>query len=815
MFKRVLLFLLLPTMATWVSASGLPDYPIQPVPFTNVEVGDGFWLARMATNREVTVWYDFRKCEETGRIANFARAGGLEQGGFQGIYFNDSDVMKVIEGAAYCLALEPDHTLDRYLDDLIVKIAAAQEEDGYLYTARTIGDPTYDYPGKEARWSHLGHGHELYNAGHLYEAAVAHFRATGKRALLEVALRNADLVCEVFGPQPGQRIDVPGHEEIELGLVKLYRVTGEEKYLRQARFFIDMRGRKDKRGAIFGTYAQDHRPFVEQTEAVGHAVRGGYLYAGAADVAALTGDAGYIRAIDRIWEDVVRRKLYLIGSVGQHGAGEGYAGPWKLDNLKAYNETCAAIALALWNHRMFLLHGDARYADVLERILYNGFLAGVSLSGDRFFYPNPLACDMKFAFNHGSFERSPWFGCSCCPVNVVRFLPSIPGMVYAHQDDAVYVNQFLAGTGRIPLPGNEVTIRQHTDYPWNGVVRLTVTPRRSAPFELRVRMPGWAQDVPLPGELYRVASDDRLAWTPCWKVNGALATAPLERGYAVIRRIWRPGDVVELDLPMKPHRILAHHNVVPNRGRVAVARGPLVYCAEGADHDGHVLHRFLPDAAALTSAYRPDLLGGVTVVNAEGAQRIRRREDGSTEQVPGALTLVPYYAWCHRGPNEMQVWMPRTGQGAVAPLPPTLASRSRASASHTHGLDHVGALNDQCEPATSADHEIPRHTWWDHRGTTEWVQYDLEQPATVSAVEVYWFDDTGRGSCRVPASWKVLYRSGGKWEPVRATAPYGLARDRYNHVGFAPVTTEALRIQATLRPGFSGGILEWKVTGSD
>jgi uncharacterized protein len=791
------------------------DYPYKPVPFTAVTVEGGFWGPRMQTNREVTVWYDFKKCEETGRIDNFAVAGGLKAGGFRGIYFNDSDVVKVIEGAAYALALQPDKKLDRYLDELIAKIAAAQEDDGYLYTARTIGDPKYNFPGKEARWSHLGHGHELYNVGHMYEAAVAHYRATGKRAFLDVAIKNADLVCRVFGPRQGQRIDVPGHEEIEMGLVRLYRVTGDEKYLRQAKFFIDMRGRKDKRGTVYGPYCQDHKPVVEQTEAVGHAVRGGYLYAGVADVAALTGDQDYLRAIDRIWEDVLESKLYLIGSVGQHGAGEGYAGAWKLDNLKAYNETCAAIALALWNHRMFMLHGHARYIDVLERILYNGFLSGVSLSGDRFFYPNPLACDMHFKFNHGSMERSPWFGCSCCPVNVVRFLPSIPGMAYATRGDAVYVNLFVNGQAETQVNDLAVTLTQRTEYPWQGQVRIEVNPARMQAFTVKLRVPGWVRGRPVPSDLYRYMGD-----TPPFEgvlVNGKKVDSTIgPDGYLALRRTWMAGDRIELEWPLSIRRVLAHDNVEPDRGRVAVERGPIVYCMEGVDHahnNSKVMNAFLPDASDLTAGHRPDLLGGVTTLRGR-ARAVDRQDDGTITESSMDLTLIPYYAWCHRGANEMQVWIPRTREWAkVPPLPPkpTIASEARATASHCNPGDSMEALNDQQEPEDSGDHALPRFTWWGHRGTTEWVQYDFDRTCKLSKVEVYWFDDTGGGGCRIPATWRVLCRQDGQWRLVSGNGPLKAEKDRFNTIGFEPQTTDALRLDVQLQSGFSGGILEWRV----
>ena len=802
-FLLPLMFVL--SLSSAHSAEGATkDYPYTPVPFTDVTINDSFWTPRLETNRRVTVWYDFQKCEETGRIANFARAGKMEEGGFQGIPFNDSDVVKVIEGAAYTLALQPDPKLDKYLDDLIAKIAAAQEDDGYLYTARTLGIND-KFTGPE-RWSNLRRNHELYNVGHMYEAAVAHYQATGKRSLLDVAIRNADLICKVFGPGEGQLIDVPGHEEIEIGLVKLYRATGDEKYLRQAKFFIDMRGRADKR-KILGDYCQDHEPIVDQKEAVGHAVRGGYLYAGVADVAALTGDRGYIDAIDRIWEDVISRKLYLIGSVGQHGAGEGYAGAYTLTNLRAYNETCAAIALALWNHRMFLLHGDAKYIDVLERIIYNGFLSGVSLSGDQFFYPNPLACDMKFRFNHGSLERSPWFGCSCCPVNVVRFIPSIAGYVYAQRDDAAYVNLFIAGSGQLKLPSGKVTLKQTTRYPWDGQVAISVEPERPSEFAVHVRIPGWLGKSPLPSDLYRYSPSEPESFQVT--VNGQAVSCERQAGYAVLRRKWKQGDSVELSFPMPIRRVLAHEAIEDDRGRVAIERGPIVYCIEGADHGGKVLNVFLPDDATLKPEHRPDLLGGVTVLRGS-AQGAFRNEDESIIAKPIELTMIPYYAWCHRGANEMAVWIPRTQDLAEVPPPPTIASTSRVSASHSWPPDSVSALNDCIEPKNSIDHSIPRHTWWNHKGTTEWVQYEFAKPEKVSGVDVYWFDDTGRGQCRVPKSWRLLRRDGNEWQPI-VVADFGTAKNKFNTVQFESVTTDALRIEVDLQPKFSGGILEWRV----
>jgi uncharacterized protein len=782
------------------------DYPIRPVPFTSVQVHPGFWLPRMQTNRTVTVPYCFQRCEETGRISNFVAAAERDPAGFEGIFFNDSDVFKIVEGAAYSLALHPDPQLDQYLDQLIAKFAAAQEPDGYLYTAKTSGSK--GRYGQSPRWTGLDHSHELYNVGHMYEAAVAHYQATGKRTFLEIAVKNADLIAQVFGPGAEQRKDVPGHQQIEMGLVRLYRATGEKKYLDLAKFFVDMRGRQDVRGSVYGTYSQDHAPIGQQTEAVGHAVRGGYFYAGVADVAALTGEAAYVEAIDRIWQDVIDRKLYLIGSVGQHGAGEGYAGPYQLTNLKAYNETCAAIALALWNQRMFLLHGDSKYADVLERILYNGFLPGVSLGGDRFFYPNPLECDLKFRFNHGDLQRSPWFDCSCCPSNVVRFMPSIPGYVYAQRNNDLYVNLFLASQASIDLNGNRVSIVQQTDYPWQGSVRMAIQPAVPGRFTLKIRIPAWVRGQVLPSDLYHYLDAAPADWS--LTVNGDTVQPTIENGYAVLDRNWQAGDEVQLELAMPVRRVLCNEQVEPNRGRVAVERGPLVYCVEGADHEGRVLNLWMPDDAVLTPEHREALLGGVTVLRGEG-RAAHRTQDGTIESRAAEVTMIPYFTWCHRGENEMMVWLPRSPDLAqVAPLP-TIASTSTPSASHVWRHDHLAALNDQVEPQHSGDHDLPRFTWWDRVGSGEWVQYDFAAAAKIAAVEVYWFDDTGRGRCRTPQSWKLLYRDGDAWKPVPTDGEFPVAKDRYNRVEFAPLTTDALRIEAQLQPEFSAGILEWRV----
>ncbi|MFH1946489.1 MAG: glycoside hydrolase family 127 protein [Acidobacteriota bacterium] len=615
------------------------DYPIQPVPFTNVDIQDSFWLPRLKVNREVTIPYAFRMCEETGRIANFARAGGLEEGGHEGLYFNDSDVYKVIEGAAYSLALFPDPDLEKYVDRVIDQIAAAQEEDGYLYTARTLQTDDKLPPGGKERWSHIEHGHELYCAGHLYEAAVAYYQATGKKELLDVAVKNADFIAALFNPE-GMR-NPPGHQEIEIGLGKLYRLTGDRKYLDLAKFFLDERGRSEGHD-LYGEYSQDHIPVVEQREAVGHAVRAAYMYSGMADIAALTGSGKYIDAIGRIWEDVVGRKMYITGGIGATGGNEGFSVPYELPNRTAYSKTCASIANAMWNHRMFLLHGDSRYMDVVERVIYNAFLSGVGMEGDRFFYPNRLE-------SLTGAERSPWFDCACCPSNIVRFIPSLPGYVYAKKGNGVFVNLFIGSRARIELDHFTLSLTQETEYPWNGDVTITVDPgRKERKFALFLRIPGWAQEKPVPGDLYRYMSG-RISEIRVF-INGQPADPVMRNGYVRLERTWTPGDIVQLDIPMPVRRVVAHEAVEADRGRTALERGPLVYAVEGLDVEQGLVHNLLfPDDSVPAVEVRKDLLGGIHTIHAlafAGREKVM-------------FSAIPYYAWAHRGLTEMAVWLVR------------------------------------------------------------------------------------------------------------------------------------------------------------
>ncbi len=595
-----------------------PDYTLEPVPLSRVDVKDAFWSPRMETNQRVSIWHCFQKLAETSRF----------------------DSPKLIEAAAYMLAKGRDTALEAHIDAQIEKLVAN--------TAARASDPD-----RAVRVS-----------GHFFEAAVAYFEATGKRRMLDTALKLGDTITTAFGP--GKKTYISGHEGLKIGLLRLYRLTGDEKYLRVSRFFLDERGKEDypRQGeyARDRTYAQDHTLVVEQDEAVGHAVRAMFLYIPLTDLAALTGEAHYSQALDRIWTDMVSRKIYLTGGIGSVRFHEQFGAPYELPNLSAWNETCAAYGNVVWNHRMFLLHGDAKYLDLMERVLYNGFLVGVSQKGDRFFYQNPL-------LSYGDYERFDWINTPCCPPNVVRLMASIGSYIFAEGSGSIYVNLFVGSKADLKVGTTAVKIEQETKYPWEGTVRIRVAPERPARFALRVRIPGYVRDDPWTGGLYAQKKDGKES--PQLKLNGRALGLRTEKGFAVVEQEWNAGDVLDLTLPMPVRRIEADPRVQDDGGRVALQRGPLVYCAEWPDNEGHALNIVIPDNAVLKSEFRPALLGGVQAVTGR-VQAIRRAADGSViETKPHDLVAIPYFAWANRGMGEMAVWLARSGNRAwIQPVHP-------------------------------------------------------------------------------------------------------------------------------------------------
>lgn len=792
--KKLLLPLSFAAVATMAIAQK-KDYPIQPVSFTQVHVNDKFWQPKMQVNADVTIPYILRMLREHGQIQNFLAAAGKAPRKLNSVFpFDDTDVYKWLEGASYALQVEPNPTLSAQMDSIIAIVGAAQEADGYLYTFRTIKpDKPHEWVGAK-RWVNESIlSHELYNAGHLYEAAYAHYNATGKTNLLNIATKNADLLVKDFGY--GKEQEYPGHQIVEIGLAKLYRITGKKEYLNLAKFFLDIRGPKGD------SYNQADKKVVDQHEAEGHAVRATYMYSGMADVAALTGDTAYLHAIDAIWQDVVDKKLYITGGIGATGNGEAFGAAYDLPNMSAYAETCASIANVYWNNRMFLLHGDAKYIDVLERTLYNGLLSGMAESGDHFFYPNPLA-------STGSVERSAWFSCACCISNMTRFLPSVPGYVFAKNNNDLYVNLFMSNSADIQLASNKVHITETTSYPWNGRIDMQVDPATTGKFAVRVRIPGWAQQQPVPGDLY-MSGETKLP--VILTINGKPYTYTMEKGYAVLNRTWQKGDKVSLELPMKPQHIYAHEKVSADTGRFAIQMGPVVYCLEGVDNKDSAVQNIVVDKAApLQVSYHPDMLGGVNTITTqgEGAKRQLNSNAIVTEKQP--VTAIPYYAWNNRGADQMEVWIAYK-LGAAQPKPaPTIASTSTVSASGVRSKN-LKAVNDQLDPLSSGDNALPYLHWWPAKDTTEWIQYDFDAPHSVSSSKVYWFDDAPGGGCRIPASYRILYMKDGQWVPVSNTSAYEIAKDKYNTVTFEPVTTTALRLEVQLPKDNSAGVHEWMV----
>ena len=798
-------------LAPFACAGEIP-YPYLPVESTKPSAAD-FWHPRIETNRKVTVWHDLDECEKTGRLDNFRVAAGEKGGFYEGLRFNDSDVHKVVEGAARILGQGEDPKLEAALDELIATMAKAQEKDGYLYTVMQLA---HDQPVKGVvageRWLHERESHETYCMGHLIEAGAVHFEQTGKRNLLDIAVKAADCIDRSFGPG---KLELPsGHQEIEIALAKLAEVTGEKRYADLAHWFLEQRGRiSDDRKGNWGPYFQDHQPVAEQNEAVGHAVRAAYQYMAMADIATLKDLQPYRDALHAIWENVAGRKLYLTVGIGG-GNGEGFSGEYDLPNLGAYNETCSSIANILWQQRMFQLEGDAKYVEILERCLYNSFLSGVSMEGNTFFYPNKLT-------SADGATRTPWFACACCPPNVVRFIPQIPSFAYATHGDTIHVNLYGSNSTGIPIGGETVELTQVSNYPWDGRVEITVG--TEAEFTLALRVPGWLK-TPFPSDLYRYTGGTDAE--PTLTLNGGSLSANADgKGYVRLARKWNAGDKIVFDLPMPVRRVTADEKVESCHNRVALMRGPIVYAAEGPDNDGRVHSLLVPADAEFRALEQPDLLGGVTVLRG-GIESLSWREPGAEpESTPHELTAIPYYAWAHRGREPMRVWLATT-PAAAWPETPAAETSARIRTSGHLRWSNPGSVSDGLLPQSSTDPETPRFLWDDtsakpigagtleggtHRGRNSrkvrWIQYDFLETREIDSCSFYW-STTNDG--RAPASFRILYQKDGKWKPVGAELPEPVG-NQLQTVRFPGVNTNAVRLEVTPRGRATTGLYEWIV----
>lgn len=772
------------------------SYPISPVPFSSVEITDSFWGERMEVNRKKTIPIAFQRSEESGRIQNFKVAAGIEKGTFNTDRgYDDSDVYKVMEGAAYSLIQHPDPELEKYLDDLISIVAKAQESDGYLFTVKTIlGISDEHRDAKKPKWVEIEEGsHELYNVGHMYEAAVAHYKATGKRTFLDIAIKNADLIDKEFGW--GKREIVPGHQEIEIGLTKLYVVTGDQRYLELAKFFLDKRGQNEHRS----TYNQSHKKVIEQSEAVGHSVRAVYMYTAMADIAALTNDKGYINAMDKLWHDIVDTKMYIIGGIGAAGGHEGFGDHYELPNLRAYNETCAAIANVFWNYRLFLTHGDAKYMDVLERSLYNNVLSGVSLEGDKFFYPNRLE-------SRGQIKRSEWFGTSCCPSNVARFIPDVPGYIYAYDMDGIYVNLFISSKTNFHLDGHKVKLEQKSQIPWSGKTEFNLKLKNKDQFAIRIRIPGWAADKPIPSDLYSFINKPQKNIEI--KVNGNKMSYLIEKGYAVINREWNDGDILEVKFPYGVRLIKSNPNIKENTGKIALQAGPLVYCIEGFDiPDGNPNNIMIDKTQTFNLTYQKDFLNGLMTIS--GKAKYFKEIDNNGLKISNVnFTAIPYYAWANRGNSEMEVWIPYKEE-YVFPDPFNKDyNNAHISTSKKERTSDLYLINDSYIPSNNPGIEVPDFNFWPLSKSNEWIQYQFDKPVNISKTEIYWaFKEN---EIEYPKSWGLSYLKNGKWIKINGSYKEVGADGKPSIISFPFIHTTAIKLHLEIGER-TAGLYEWIV----
>lgn len=813
--KSIIAFL---SLFVFVSVSIYSQEILTPVSFDKVTLTDNFWSNRMKIQKEVLVPVAFERTEiaveDLRRTANYLK--GIEGPLPSDSRFSTSDLFKVLEGAAYLLKMERDPKLEKQIDDIADIIAQAQKEDGYLYPPHITGSyktaPLWGGAGMgDKPYSWVVHSHELYNMGHLYEAAAAYYQATGKKNLLDIAEKSAKHINKVFfegdpNYNNGKPVNqAPGHEEIEIALVKLYRVTGNNLYLDMAKKFVDIRGVTyvpDGEGTMSPEYAQQQAPVREQDEAVGHAVRAVYLYSGMSDVGTLTNDPTLSPALDKIWHNIVDTRMHITGGLGAIHGIEGFGPEYELPNKEAYNETCAAVGNVFFNHRMFLLEKDGKYIDVAEVALLNNVLAGVNLEGDKFFYVNPLASD-------GMVDRSHWFGTACCPTNLARLIPQVSGLMYAHTDNEIYCSFYTGSSVNFDLSSGKVALDQKTDYPFDESVSLIVSPEKdNQQFTIKMRIPTWTGSQFVPGKLYNYIDDHSKQWE--LYVNGKKVNAIPDKGFVSISQKWKKGDKVELKLPMPVRYSRAISEVKADNGRIAVTRGPLVYCAEGVDNEASLNRYFI-------SGYS----NGINV-NYSQSGKLKNIEtislpaeyinvDGTTNK--SRLNLVPYYAWNNRGVSQMNVWFPESENIARENISEISLLLKDIKASHTNDGEDVNTIVDGKYPKSSSDTRVQRWTSWSQKGKEQTIDFTFENPTDIKAFSVYWYDDNG--GVQMPVAWNMEYKDdNGAWKsfPLYSTDSYSLIKDQFNlvHSDGDSFVVKVLRLNMTPKADSAIGILQVK-----
>jgi len=757
---------------------------LSPAPVTSVTVKDNFWAPRQESLQKVTFQHELNMCVREGDLQNFTLAANGATSGFKGYVFQDSDTYKVIESIALGLAQKRNPALEAQVDKIVDDMAKAQLPDGYLDTHFQVKEPN-------GKWQHLAWNHELYCLGHMIEGAVAYAQVTGKTKFLNVATKFADLAVKRFLDEkhPGY----PGHPEAELALVKLADYTGNTRYLDLAEHFITTRGSKyfavengEPLDKFDGTYWMDDMPLDQQSEIKGHAVRAGYLLTGVVDLLRHRDNPALEAMLHRVWSNANHKRVFVTGGTGPSGSNEGFTTDYDLPNYTAYQETCASISYAMWNNRMALLFGDAKYADAMETALYNGALAGISWKGDRFFYVNPLA-------SRGNHHRQDWFGCACCPPNIARTIAQIGSYAYGTNDKDIYMNLYVGGDAKLKVGKQTVGLKVETNYPWDGKVKVTAT--TPGTYDLHLRIPGWSTGASLTTSFAKVE----------------MAT---HQGYTSLNRTWKTGDSVTLDIPMPVRRLAAHPAVKEDRGRLATARGPLIYCLENVDNTMPVDQIAIRPDAVFKAQMDKNLFGGIVTLTTTGqaqSQALWGKELYATFLAPRdvAVKAVPYYLWDNRKPGDMVIWTP-----TVAPEPRimTMEAAAKVSVSFKSGNAEIEGINDGADVTKSTEQPDRLCHFWPHKGGTEWVQYTWKTPQSVKGIKLFWFDDTGRGECRLPKNWRLEVQVNGAWQKYNSTPA---EMDKWSEIQFAPVKTTAMRIVVEQQAGWASGIHEWKVLEAD